>query len=750
MTPVLSPIHGGHVSGTLRSYMKNLSDNWEELRLKVLGLGDSSVRKTHYPSLRKRLAELEQIRSKLQQSEAYLAEAQTLTHTGSFGWYVSSGEIFWSDETYRIFEYDRSVKPTIDTVVQRVHPQDRADFQKVIDGASRGATDFEHTYRLLLPDGRTKHIHALAHALADASGNREFVGAGIDVTSIKRAEEELHKSEFYLAEGQRLGHMGSWAFDPDGFDYWSPELFRMHGLDPAGKAPSVQEYLGFIHPQDQQSIADLMNRLVAEATPFDATKRIVRPDGEVRYIRCVGVPSGDGQSLKKCVGSAIDVTEHELLTQELRRREAYLAEAQRLSHTGSFGWKVASGEILWSDETFRIFQCDPDMNPTVEFVLSRVHPEDRDSVQQEIDRASRDGERFDFEHRLQLPDGSIKFVRVTARPSRDASGNLEFVGAVTDVSEQRHAEAVIKKQEAELREVVDTIPAIVWSTLPDGSNTYVNKRFVEYSGSSAEKMAESGGQALIHPDDLERHAGKWMEAVATGKPLENEVRSRRSDGQYRWQLDRGVPLRDEDGNIVKWYGGTTDIEDRKRAEDKIREQETELAEAQRLSQTGSWAWSPEQDIRYWSEECYRVLSFDPQDGLPRFEDFFQRLHPDDQPGFRELIQTAIREKAEWEADYRIVHPSGTIRDIHVVSHPVLSTSGHLIEFVGTVIDVTERKRAEDERRRSEMELRQMLDFTPQLVAVFGPNRERLFVNRVALDYFGISIDESRQRSIASE
>src|SRR6202040_3319580 len=167
-----------------------------------------------------------------------------------------------------------------------------------------------------------------------------------------------------------------------------------------------------------------------------------------------------------------------------------------------------------------------------------------------------------------------------------------------------------------------------------------------------------------------------------------------------------------------------------------------------------WAWSPDltgdcftspnQDIRYWSDECYRVLSFDPQNGLPRFEQFFQRIHPDDQPGFRELIQTAIREKAEWEADYRIVHPDGPVRDIHVVGHPVLSTSGHLIEFVGTVIDITERKRAEEELRRSEMELRQMLDLTPQLVAVFGPGGERLYANRIALDYFGLSLEEWRQ------
>ena len=132
--------------------------------------------------------------------------------------------------------------------------------------------------------------------------------------------------------------------------------------------------------------------------------------------------------------------------------------------------------------------------------------------------------------------------------------------------------------------------------------------------------------------------------------------------------------------------------------------------------------------------------------FPRLEEFFQRLHPDDQPGLRELIQTAIREKADWETDYRIVHPDGRVRDIHVLGHPVLSTSGDLIEFVGTVIDITERKRAEEELRRSEMELRQILDLAPQLVAVFGPKRERLYANRVALAYLGVSLEEWRQQA----
>src|SRR5438034_4669339 len=234
----------------------------------------------------------------------------------------------------------------------------------------------------------------------------KWYGSSMDIEDYKRAEEqlrrsaeELQRSESYLAERQRLAHMGSWAFDAAGFDYWSPELFRMHGLEPASKAHTVQEYLDCVHPQDRGFMAELIKRILAEPSRFDTTKRIVRPDGEVRYIRCVGAPVVENQKLKKYVGSALDVTEHELLTQALQRREAYLAEAQRLSHTGSFGWDVSSGEIYWSDETFRIFELDPKIEITTELIVERTHPDDRQAVQQVIERASRDGTEFTLEHR---------------------------------------------------------------------------------------------------------------------------------------------------------------------------------------------------------------------------------------------------------------------------------------------------------------------------------------------------------------
>jgi len=137
-------------------------------------------------------------------------------------------------------------------------------------------------------------------------------------------------------------------------------------------------------------------------------------------------------------------------------------------------------------------------------------------------------------------------------------------------------------------------------------------------------------------------------------------------------------------------------------EEKLQRSEAYLAEAQRLSRTGSWARvSATGAMRYWSEECYRVLGFDPHDGLPRFETFLQRIHPDDQAKIREISAAAGRDKIDYETDYRIVHPGGEVRDIHVVAHPVFNPSGDLVEYVGTVMDVTERKRTEEKLRQSE-------------------------------------------------
>jgi PAS domain S-box-containing protein len=294
--------------------------------------------------------------------------------------------------------------------------------------------------------------------------------------------------------------------------------------------------------------------------------------------------------------------------------------------------------------------------------------------------------RGEFQHQVSVT-GNDELARL-GQVFNDTAGRLQDVYATLEQSEDR------------LRLVIDTIPAHVWSTRSDGSVDFINQRLLEFLGRSMQDILGWGWGSLVHPDDLARLVGEWQTAVATGEPMESEARLRRMDGDYRWLLIRNVPLRDKLGNIVSWYGTAIDIEERHRAEEALRQSESYLLEAQRLSHTGSWAGAPGAgEIRYWSEECYRVLGFDPLGGQPRVETFFRHIHLDDQASTLEQLESASREKRAFEFDYRIVHPGGGIRDIHTVGHPVFSPSGDLVEFVGTVMDITERKRAEEERER---------------------------------------------------
>jgi len=151
-------------------------------------------------------------------SEAYLAEAQRLSRTGSFGWKPSTGEIIWSEETFRIFQYDRTTKPTVELILQRVHPEDAARVRQTVQRAALDGKNYEHQYRLLMPDGSVKHLHVVARALSDESGSVEFVGAVMDVTAAKQVEQTLREREAYLAEAQRLTHTGSGAWRVAGED----------------------------------------------------------------------------------------------------------------------------------------------------------------------------------------------------------------------------------------------------------------------------------------------------------------------------------------------------------------------------------------------------------------------------------------------------------------------------------------------------------------------------------------------------
>src|SRR5713101_5070773 len=288
--------------------------------------------------------------------------------------------------------------------------------------------------------------------------------------------------------------------------------------------------------------------------------------------------------------------------------------------------------------------------------------------------------------------------------SLNGKDELAHLGQVFNDTARRLRDlyATLQRSEDRLRLVIDTIPAHAWSARPDGSVDFINQRFLEFTGRSMEEMLGWGWGSLVHTDDLSRYIGEWQAAVATGEPMENEARVRRTDGDYRWLLIRNMPLRDELGNIVKWYGTAIDIEERRRAEDALRRSEAYLAEAQRLSKTGSFGWSVSTDEIRWSEETFRIFQY-ARTTKPTVELILRRVHPDDAVHVKQTIESASMNGKDFEHEYRLTMPDNSVKYIHVVAHALSDESGR-IEFVGAVMDVTERKRAEDALREAQANL----------------------------------------------
>jgi PAS domain S-box-containing protein len=260
------------------------------------------------------------------------------------------------------------------------------------------------------------------------------------------------------------------------------------------------------------------------------------------------------------------------------------------------------------------------------------------------------------------------------------------------------------------------------------------------------KVRHPGHGEIQLIDDLNSLAGSWQSIMASGKQGESEARLRRFDGEYRWFLFRANPLRDEFGNIVKWFGINTDIEDLKRAEETLRRSEHDLLEAQRISHTGSWKHHVRSGTVTVSPEVFRIFGVKPDEDVSAPDFWLSRNHPDDQKRIQEVFERCETEKKDYEADYRIVLPDGAIKHLHAVGHPILNELGDLVEFTGTTVDITEYKEAEEKLGQSEREARQLLDLSPVHFSEMGPDGIPLYNNQAALAYHGITLEEWKSTS----
>ena len=333
---VVSALLMGLVTASQRSTTESLKRVRDDLSTNVQELERTNE------ELRAENSERKLTQAALRRSQAYLAEAQRLSHAGSFGWRVATGEIIWSEESFRIFQYERTTTPSVELILQRTHPEDAIFVKETIERAAQAGKDFDFEHRLLLPDGAVKHVHVVGHAERFQSKELEYVGAVMDVTAAKQSEEALQRSEAYLAEAQRLNHTGSWAFNATTPLYWSEENCRIWGFDPQQGLPDRGMILQRIHPEDRGRLLEEVQKAVRERRDYDVELRIVLPDGAVRYIHALGHPVfGSSGELIEVVGTNMDVTERKCAEEALRQAQADLAHVNRVTTMGELTASLA-------------------------------------------------------------------------------------------------------------------------------------------------------------------------------------------------------------------------------------------------------------------------------------------------------------------------------------------------------------------------------------------------------------------------
>ncbi|HTU35957.1 MAG TPA: PAS domain-containing protein, partial [Candidatus Acidoferrum sp.] len=353
---------------------------------------------------------------------AHLSEAQRLSKTGSFIADMAD-QRSWSDEAYRIFEFEPGTKVTLDRIRDTVHPEDRAMIDRVFERAAPGI-DADFLFRIVTASGVVKHVHGAAHVLEKVGARPSLVGALQDVTESKLAEQALKQSEAnlqrtlaQLSEAQRLSKTGSYTNNLAKEEFvWSDELYRIFDFEPGSKI-TVQRVRECVYPEDLQSFQTAVD-WARQGLITDPIFRIFSTNGVVKHLRTIKKiePKTDGSF--EVTGAIQDITESKLTEQaletkaeELRRALTHLSEAQRLSKTGSFTADLMRDEHYWSEELYRICGFELGSKITIQRFEDIVHPDDQAALRTTIERGLNDADSVDILVRLITPEG-LKHVHL--------------------------------------------------------------------------------------------------------------------------------------------------------------------------------------------------------------------------------------------------------------------------------------------------------------------------------------------------
>jgi PAS domain S-box-containing protein len=578
---------------------------------------------------------------------------------------------------------------------------------------------FELEERLQRADGEYRWHWVRRVPVRDDNGKIiKWYGIGHDIEDRKRAEEALRRSEAQLKEAQRelqltidsIPAMVA-TYEPDGTRTFVNKQWQDYTDRTSEEATgSGRHVMRQFHPDESEEVERAFWNSLATGEALTLDLRIKRADGEYRWHTHQSVPLRDEKGeVVKWYATEVDIEDKKRAASDLVRSEARLADAEHelrltLDSIPTITWRAAPNGYVQrlNKQWFEYTGTTHEQVRGWRWKLC-VHPDDLDQLVEAGNRYVTTGQSIDCEARLRRHDGEYRWFLFRPAPTRDEAGNvIAWYGTITDIEDRKRAEEALAASESNLKRIIDTIPALVWSARLNGSAEFCNQSYVEYTGLPLEQLQNWGYSNAVHPADVDEIGRAWRAIRASGRTGETEARLRRKDGEYRWFMFRATPLRDANGNPVKWFGVGYDIEDRKRAEQALRRSETLLAEGQRISSTGTFSWRVDTDELTFSEELCRIFELDPNVTIT-FEQIFARIRPEDRPGLSERMKLIRSGRGSVEQELRLTMPDGTIKFLRSVGQMVQHQDRRQ-EYLGAIQDITPRRRAEEslDRVRSEL------------------------------------------------
>jgi hypothetical protein len=536
-----------------------------------------------------------------------------------------------------------------------------------------------------------------------------------------------------------------WWADADGaLEFLSSRALKYTGTSLEDMMSSG--WTNVLHPDDVGRTKDAWSRSVRSGETFDAVYRLRRFDGAYRWFHTAALPLRDRKGkIVRWYGVDTDIDDLKQTEEALKTSERSLRILVD-SIPGMIAGANPKGQHNYANRRLLDYVGVTLADAADRGWINVVHPDERDFVMSEWLRSAKTGEPYDVVHRMRRADGEYRWFHVRAEPLRDERGHIDrWYALLVDVDDRKRAEEALLKSEQQFRLLIDTIPALVWSTMPDGRRSYMNNRTLTYLGMDREHLPEYQF-SCVHPDDAEPLAREWAYALESGEPFSSLHRLRHADGGYRWHEARAEALRDETGNVVQWYGVNVDVDDRQKAEEALRQSEQQLRQLIDTIPSLVWCATPEGEPSYLNKRLMDYLGvgldqFDTSDGLSLQAAAMSALvHPDDLPGSEKLWAHCIRTGESYIMRYRLRRADGAYRWMDGRREPLRDEEGRVVQWYCVTIDIDDRQKAEEALRRSEHQLRLLTDTIPALVWCATPDGKPSYVNKRLIDYTGMSLD----------